>query len=323
MEIQKRDTGTIGDWRAVHFRCGDAASLATVMAQVPQLACLGVNRIIMEVNHGFAYRSHPELVQGNDPITAAAAGQMAAQCRQHGIELIPQFQCLGHQSWKEHTDPLLTVYPELDIAPGAFPGNEGIYCREWDPLNPAVYEIVLPLLRELIEAFAAKSFHVGMDEVFLLGCEQSPTTRGGDPAQLFAGVVRRLHEFLTGEQQVEMLMWGDRLIDGNRFPYDEWESDYTGTAAALEQLPRDIIICDWHYDLMEAYPSVPLFAEAGFRVLPVSWEKAEATLALIDYSRHHGGDACLGHLFTNWGTSLAELAIFPPLLAGLERLRNE
>lgn len=64
-----------------------------------------------------------------------------------------EFSCLGHQSWQENTGPLLTKYPELDLTPGAFPENEGIYCRAWDLLNPKVNEIVFALMDELIDAF--------------------------------------------------------------------------------------------------------------------------------------------------------------------------
>ena len=37
------------------------------------------------------------------------------------IRLIPQFQCLGHQSWERWTFSLLTKHPEFDETPGKFP----------------------------------------------------------------------------------------------------------------------------------------------------------------------------------------------------------
>src|SRR5262249_32210230 len=153
----------------------------------------------------------PELREGRTPITAEGAGKLAAVCRKHGIRLIPEFQCLGHQSWKEHTGPLLTVYPELDLTPGAFPKNKGIYCREWDPLNPKVNAIVFKLMDEVLDAFKADALHVGMDEVFLLGSDHSPSTKGKDPAKVFAKAVNDLHAHLVKERKVEMLMWADRL----------------------------------------------------------------------------------------------------------------
>ena len=134
-----------------------------------------------------------------EQITKAGAKRFLAACRENGIELVPQFMCLGHQSWAKNTQPLLTKYPELDLTPGAFPNNKGIYCREWDPMNPKTNEIVFALIDELIDAFEAKAFHVGMDEVFLLSSEHAPSTKDLDPADVFAKVVNDLHGHIVGE----------------------------------------------------------------------------------------------------------------------------
>ena len=56
--------------------------------------------------------------------------------------------------------------------------SSALYCREWGPLNPAVNRVVFRLMDEIIEAFRADALHVGMDEVFLLGSEHSPSTKG-------------------------------------------------------------------------------------------------------------------------------------------------
>src|SRR6202035_4782759 len=91
--------------------------------QVPRLAEMGLNVLIVEVNYNFRFESYPKLRQGREPITPDGAAKLAVGCRKNGVRLIPQFQCVGHQSWKEHTFPLLTAYPELDLTPGAFPQN--------------------------------------------------------------------------------------------------------------------------------------------------------------------------------------------------------
>ena len=159
--------------------------------------------------------------------------------------------CLGHQSWAENTFPLLTKYPELDLTPGAFPNNKGIYCREWDPMNPKTNEIVFALIDELIDAFEAKAFHVGMDEVFLLKSEHAPSTKDLDPADVFAKVVNDLHGHIVKKRGLTMLMWADRLIDGEQFDMGEWEASKVGTAPAVDKIPKDIILCPWHYELRE------------------------------------------------------------------------
>ena len=316
-------SGPAKPWRAVHLlNYNTDADLDALGQNVPALAKQGINVIILEVDYNFAFKSHPELRRGTSPITRAGARRFAALCRQFGIRLIPQFQSLGHQSWAAETFPLLTVYPQFDLTPGAFPKNEGIYCREWDPLNPEVWRIVVKLLDEIIDAFRADAIHVGMDEVFLLGSEKSPSTKDKDPATLFANAVKELHRHLVRKRRVEMLMWGDRLIDAAKYDYGEWEAAKNGTAPAIDLIPKDIIICDWHYEARDSYPSVPMFIEKGFRVLPSGWKNVEATKAFINYSRGHAGPKMLGHLFTTWSVKKEELLAFPPLVEGMKLLRD-
>ena len=310
-------------WRAVHLLDYNTDSALDALGQnLEALAKQGINVVILEVDYNFKFKSHPELRRGTDPITRDGARRFAALCKKLGIRLIPQFQSLGHQSWEAETFPLLTVYPKFDLTPGAFPNNKGIYCREWDPLNPEVWRVVFKLMDEIIDAFRADAFHVGMDEVFLLGSDKSPSTKGKDPGVLFANAVKQLHRHLVGKRRVEMLMWGDRLIDAAKYDYGEWEAAKNGTAAAVDMIPKDIIICDWHYEVRDSYPSIAMFIEKGFRVLPSGWKNVDATRALINHSRSHNGPKLLGYLFTTWGVKKDQLLVFPPLVEGLKLLRD-
>jgi len=309
-------------WRAVHLLDYNTDTELDALGQnLEALAKQGINVIVLEVDYNFYFKSHPELRRGTNPITRDGARRFAALCRKFKIRLIPEFQSLGHQSWKSETFPLLTVYPKFDLTPGAFPNNEGMYCREWDVLNPEVWRVVFELMDEIIDAFNADALHVGMDEVFLLGSEQSPSTKGKDPAMLFAKAVNELHTHLVRKRRVEMLMWGDRLIDGNKLDLGEWEASKNGTAAAVDMIAKDIIICPWHYEARESYPSIPMFIEKGFRVLPAGWKNVEATTALIGFNRSNADPRLLGHMFTTWGVKRDELLGFPPLIEGLKLLR--
>jgi len=59
---------------------------------------------------------------------------------------------------------------------------------------------------------------------------------------------------------VEMFLWADRLLDARTMGYGEWESARNGTAGAVDLIPKDIVLCDWHYELRTNYP---------FRAVPV------------------------------------------------------
>jgi hypothetical protein len=310
-----------GGWRAVHLlNYNTDADLDLLARDVPGLAAAGINVIVLEVDYNFAFASHPELRRGDSPMTVEGARRFAEVCRKSSIRLIPEFQSLAHQSWEGETFPLLTVYPQFDLTPGAFPGNKGIYCREWDLLNPEVNRIVFELMDEIVDAFQADALHIGMDEVFLLGSEHSPSTKGKDPAELYAKAVNDLHRHIVGERRLEMLMWGDRLFDGRGLDFGEWESALNGTAGAVDKIPKDIIICPWHYEKRDSYASIPMFLGKGFRVLPASWRKPDATLALIDFSRRQDDPRMLGHLFTTWDTPKGQVLAHKPLVEGLKVL---
>lgn len=67
------------------------------------------------------------------------------------------------------------------------------------PLHPGLNDVVFALLDELIDAFGAGAFHVGMDEVFIIAHADCPRCKGKDPANLFAKAVNDLHGHLVEE----------------------------------------------------------------------------------------------------------------------------
>jgi hypothetical protein len=298
-------------WFGVHIDSGGGERLERIGKSVPELAKLGVNALILEVNYSFRFASHPEL---NSPgaITPEQATKFAALCKENRIRLIPSINCLGHQSWARRTGALLAKHAELDETPGKFPENQGIYCRSWCPLNPDVDKILFPLIDELIDAFNADAFHVGMDEVFILADDDCPRCKGKDPAELFAHQVNELHDHLVKVRKVEMMMWGDRLLDARTLGYSKWEASTNGTSRSADLIPKDIVICDWHYGKQEQYKSVPFLLEKGFPVWPAGWHDVAAVEKLIGFSQAQKNQRVVGYLSTTWGRAKPdELADFP------------
>jgi len=263
----------------------------------------GTNTLVMEFGYGYDFHSRPEFADpsalGRDEVR-----QMAAACRQEGVTLIPQLNCLGHQSWQAHTDRLLEKHPEFDETPGKYPQNKGIYCRSYCPLHPEVHKVLFDLVDELADACEAKAFHVGMDEVFILADPDCPRCKGKDPAALFAGEVKALHEHLKARGR-RLWMWGDRFLDGKATGIGQWEASTNGTCAAIDQVPKDIVICDWHYGKAPETPR--FFAEKGFEVVECPWRDPGVALAELAHVRaiRAGADKAvaaraLGMLQTTW-----------------------
>ena len=278
-----------------------------------------MNTLIVEIDYNYEYASHPEL-RGEDPISGETVKRIVSLCRELEVRLIPEFQSLGHQSWEKKTFPLLIQYPQFDETPGQFPDNQGIYCRSWCPLHPDLNPIIFQLYDELIDAFEADALHVGMDEVFLIADENCPRCKGKNPAGLFAKAVNDLYDHIVKKRGLGMLMWGDRLIDGAATGYGEWEASLNNTYPAVDLIPKDIIICDSHYEKRKSYPSIPMLLNKGFRVLPASFKELKAVKALVDYSLTFPSERMLGHLCTIWRAPKEAEAENPALVAASKKL---
>ncbi|MFT5885773.1 MAG: N-acetyl-beta-hexosaminidase [Arcticibacterium sp.] len=246
-----------------------------------ELGSRKINTLILRVDYNYSYKSHPELVDEN-ALSREDVAKMVVVAKKHGISLIPQINLLGHQSWHSTSEKLLEVYPEFDETPGiklpeeyVWPNDDGLYCKSYCPLHPGVHKVVFELVDEILEVFEAEGFHAGMDEVFYIGHEDCLRCQGRDKAELFAGELTKIrnHLALSGKR---LWIWGDRLLDGKTTGIGLWEASYNNTHKAIDLIPKDVMICDWHYE--RADPTAVYFAMKGFDVATSPWRNTELAL---------------------------------------------
>ena len=286
------------DRRGIHVMSSGRRSVAALERLIGELApSLGLNWVIVEVNNNFRFASHPEVAEA-DPMSAADARRLARLARDNGIALVPMYNCLGHQSWKDRPAGLLRSHPEFNEAPDLDATAKDFYCMSWCPNHPDINPLVFDLFDDLLDAFEGQAFHVGMDEVFVIG--HCPRCKGTPNHELFAKAVNDYHGHLVGVRKVEMQMWGDRLLDAKTMGYGLWESSENDTHQAIDKVPKDIVMCDWHYEVMEDFPSVKFFQQKGFRVWPAGWNKEESIRRFIEVARRDATDKMLGWLATTW-----------------------
>jgi len=239
-----------------------------------------VNVMVIRIDFDYEFKSRPEL-RSENPLSKKDVKKIVQACREGGIRIIPQINLLGHQSWFQSVGELLTVYPEFNETPHVptdgsrdlkWPNEYGLYCLSYCPLHPEVHDVVFDAVDEIVEAFEADAFHAGMDEVFYLGDDKCPRCSGRDKAELFAGEVTKIRNHLA-QSGVELWIWGDRLIDGKATGIGLWEASYNNTHRAIDMIPKDVVINDWHYERPD--PTAVLFALKGFRVITCPWNKAE------------------------------------------------
>ncbi|MHC4327819.1 MAG: hypothetical protein ACYSWW_06820 [Planctomycetota bacterium] len=74
-------------WRGVHIGIGNQKAVEQLSGVVGELAGLGVNVIVGEINYGYRYESHPELRRDNVS-DSAQIKKLLGECRKHKVRLI-------------------------------------------------------------------------------------------------------------------------------------------------------------------------------------------------------------------------------------------
>lgn len=277
-----------------------------------ELSSRKINTLVLRVDYNFQYQSHPELVEEN-ALSQDEVNKIVTVCQKHGIGIVPQINLLGHQSWHSDLGMLLTAYPEFDETPSVqlpedyeWPNKDGLYCKSYCPLHPEVHKVVFELMDEIVAAFQADAFHAGMDEVFYIGQEECPRCNGRDKAELFAGELTKIRNHLA-QTDKKLWIWGDRLLDGKTTGLGMWEASMNNTHRAIDMIPKDIMICDWHYERAE--PTASYFALKGFDVATSSWRKgavAKEQLALLETFRKKASKETAQHfkgmVHTSWSS---------------------
>lgn len=239
-----------------------------------------INTLILRVDYNYQFKSHPEL-RDSLALSEEEVKKIVTICKTFKIKIIPQINLLGHQSWHMQTLNLLKVYPQFDETPHVkmvgeykWPNEDGLYCKSYCPLHPDVHKVVFALVDELLNVFEANDFHAGLDEVFYIGDEKCPRCSGHDRATLFANEVIKIRNHLAKSNK-KLWMWGDRLLEGKYTGIGMWEASMNNTHRAIDMIPKDIFICDWHYERPDK--TAVYFAMKGFKVATCSWKKHEVS----------------------------------------------
>ncbi len=196
--------------------------------------------------------------------------------REHHIEVIPLIQTLGHVEWlynNGQNQDLLEIPPEESNARFVY-----------NPLNPRVYDVLLPILDEAIRLFQPRYLHIGHDEVrnvvpFPWSAEGKRLGFG----ELFVRDTTRIYDYLKS-RGVGTMMWGDVLLTNDFAPQ-------------ITRLPRDIVMVDWQYQEAARYPSLSRFVQWGFPTIAATWWKPQN---IVGFAQEGERQRVLGMLRTTW-----------------------
>lgn len=261
---------------------------------------LKMNHLVLESEYT-RWDSAPEIAV-DFSMSKSDLQQVIQFARQHMMEVTPLLQSLGHSEW------MFRNGQNMDIAED--PNNPRNYC----PLNPRTYPFIDAIYDEAIQLFQPRYFHIGHDEIHLFNrfpyheeCKQRGLT------QLFVDDV--LHHYRRFQQRgIRTMMWGDMLLHRSE------SADSAAFAESPEEaqrrrdlLPKDIIICDWHYQPRPpeefVQKNLKVFQQAGFEVIATTWY---TPMNIYHFAKAAQQTNILGLLQSTWaGFNISEVVLKP------------
>jgi hypothetical protein len=289
--------GQVWDWpslsvRAFHIQLQEAKKVGPLMpGEIQRLiraARLGhYNTLIIQIDDGVKFDTMKKIARA-DAWTKEEFSDVVRYAKENGLDVIPELKLLTHQE-----KLLNNKYPQLMY-------NKVTY----DPRKEETYQVVLPMVDEVISLIKPRAMHIGHDEVAGYNAKSRARWLGPDqkmlPPDLFLKDVLRLYSYFSGKG-LETWMWGDMLISPAEFPDMPATQLHgiDGYAAIRGRIPRDIVICDWHYyGRQTRFPTLLAFKDAGHGVLGATFKNSETTRNFSRYAADVGAQGMIG---TTWG----------------------
>ncbi len=244
-------------WRGWHVASPRAHELEIYRKWIDFMAALKYNTIIWEVNDRLQYEKHPEIAAGDAP-TKAQLRELIEYARARHFRVFPQLATFAHFGYVLSKPQ----WRHLAEAEETTLGHHSLF--NYCPSHPETHPLVFDLMDEVLEVFDSEYFHLGRDEATFDDIGTCPRCRDDDPAELFVNDLITLHDWLA-ERGVRTVIWGDMFLPShNGMKY--------GTAALTDRLPKDILICDWHYSAGYDFDSsLSYWEEHGFEALGCPW----------------------------------------------------
>lgn len=282
-------------FRALHICAFPEYSPVRVERAIRLAAYYKFNHVILESWGVFRSEKHPWYGWRDGWLTVAECRRLAAMARDLGVTLVPFFNVFGHApAARGRTGKHAT----LDVSPEYQPLFEPVQGWNWCLSNPEAGRVIRDLVGELHEAFGRPPyFHLGCDEAeppsCALCCADGYGRRVAAHIESMAAFVRSLG--------ARPMIWHDMLLQKGDPRWKGLEANGSPeTVAILKTLPKDVIICDWHYaapcDDDRHSASLDHFRAHGFETMTCPWEDLGGIAAQCGYARRDG----MGVVCTTW-----------------------
>ena len=262
--------------KALHLQ---QPTVAVGNALIDLAAQHGYNVIIWNGTRSVRFTSFPSALWVPTALTLDEYTTMVARVKSHGMSFVHHHFLLTHQiNWLGG----LATYRHLWYNAGG---------SEYNPNHPTVQTYVKNLINETVELADPIAILIGHDEVTQAAVPPLPPN-------LFLDSVYFLHNHIKSHG-IKTWMWGDQIISAAEFPtVGNCNGAFLNYYTYRPLIPKDIVICDWHYtQTPTTFPSsVALMAE-GRDVIAVTWSTLANIKAFHKYAQSIG---TLGRMTTLW-----------------------
>ncbi len=239
----------MADWPAYPIRGlqYDVARAQTVEVDwwkrvIRDLARCKLNMLVVYGENDYRFERYPFLGR-EGTFTPEKARLLSEHAHQYRMQLVPQFESLGHAGAVLRADELAN----LREAGGAW-----VFCTS----EPEVWEFLDNVFAELSEQFPyAEYFHVGGDE-FEMGFGKCERCAARPVGELYAEHMNRLNA-LCKKYGRTMLFW-----PSHRGPTEELS--YM-SIKYIDMLEKDCIPTEWIYHGPSTYPQIEQYQDLGFQ----------------------------------------------------------
>jgi hypothetical protein len=202
------------------------------------------------------------------------------------------------------------AFPRLDIIAGS---------TIYNPFDENAYKFLFTLYSEIIDIYQPPAFLIGHDEIHGLSMYSAATGKSSD--EILAFDIRKVHEWLSS-RGIKTLLAGDMLLDSNKWGSLAGDANSShpyfnsgATHLAIDKIPKDVQIIDWHYGMSKEYPSLKYFKEKGFAVYGCSWHDPKATESMVKSIYRYGANGIIGTDFGFFSTlSPASTTLYASIL---------
>ncbi|MDR1089820.1 MAG: beta-N-acetylhexosaminidase, partial [Prevotella sp.] len=161
---------------------GPVPSLEYMKYQIRRMAELKINTLTYYTEHVVRTGKHPEFAPPAGALSIAEWKELSDYAKQYYIELIPNFQSLGHAE-------KVLLSPKF--------GNIAESNSMYAPTKPETIEFMRDIYTEMSPAFESKFFHVNCDEAFDMGRGPSaPKVKELGAGRVYAGYINQLFDIL-------------------------------------------------------------------------------------------------------------------------------